>query len=87
MWWFLYGLIVGAVVMRIGVWVKEGKISINWYIWVMGVMALVLGTLAVQHFVASRKEMEPRAAWMGLLFLGAPALALASFALWFLLAV
>ena len=83
MWWFLYGLVLGAGAM--GMLVHQGKIVVNWYVWVMALLALALGTLTVQHFFASLKEMEPRAAWMGLLFLGLPALILGGVVSLFLL--
>ncbi len=77
MWWFLYGLILGAGAMRLAMWVQEGNASVGWYVWFMAAISLLLGTLAVQHFFASYKELEPKAAWMGVLFMGLPALVLA----------
>ncbi len=78
--WFLYGLVLGAWLMRVGVWVDEGKLIVGWYVWLIGLAAIALGTLAVQHFFASRKELELRAAWVGLLLLGLPALCLGALA-------
>ncbi len=85
MWWFLYGLILGAGVMRLVVWVQSENAAVGWYVWFMGALALLLGTLAGQHFFASYKELEPKAAKMGLLFMGVPALVLAGLSLWFFL--
>jgi len=81
MWWFLYGLILGAGAMRLATWVQENNISVGWYVWLMAAISLLLGTLTVQHFFASYKELEPRAAWMGVLVMGLPALILAGVAL------
>ena len=76
--WFLYGLVLGACIMRVGIWADQGKLVVSWYTWVIGLAAILLGTLAAQHFFASRKELEFKAAWMGLLLLGLPALFLAA---------
>jgi hypothetical protein len=77
MGWFLYGLFIGAGGMRLVMWVQQEQIDVAWYAWALGVIALALGALAGQNFFASFKELEPRAAWMGLIFIGVPALILA----------
>jgi phosphate/sulfate permease len=76
-WWFLYGLIVGAGVMRLVTWAQQGQIAVAWYVWPLMALVLLLGALTGQHFFASYKELEPRAAWMGVLFIGVPCLILA----------
>ena len=78
MGWFLYGLFIGAGGMRLVMWVQQEQVDVAWYAWALGVIALALGALAGQNFFASFKELEPRAAWMGLVFIGIPALILAS---------
>ena len=85
MWWFLYGLIIGAGGMRLVVWVLDGSIMVGWYVWLLAVLALLLGTLTVQHFFASLRELEPKAARMGLLVMGVPALILAGVTSWLFL--
>ena len=77
MGWFLYGLFIGAGGMRLVMWVQKEQVDVAWYAWALGVIALALGALAGQNFFASFKELEPRAAWMGLVFIGIPALILA----------
>jgi len=59
----------------------------GWFVYglIVGAIALGLGAVTVQHFFASHKELEPRAAWMGVLFMGVPTLLLAGVATWFLL--
>ncbi|MCK4790109.1 MAG: hypothetical protein KAV87_40600 [Desulfobacteraceae bacterium] len=84
MWWFLFGLIMGAGVMRLIVWLQAQNMLVSWYVWLMGAMALFLATLTVQHFFASLNEAEPKAAWMGVLIMGVPTLILAGMGLWFL---
>ena len=53
--------------------------------WLLAVLALLLGTLTVQHFFASLRELEPKAARMGLLVMGVPALILAGVTSWLFL--
>jgi hypothetical protein len=72
MGWFVYGVIVGALGMRLALLPK----SIGWPLWVLGAITLLLGALTAQHVSASLKEREPRAAWRGLLLMGIPTLVL-----------
>jgi hypothetical protein len=83
MWWFIYGLILGAGGMALRNWVVAGNITVGWYVWPLMLLALALGTLAVHNFFASRAELEPKAARMGLLFIGLPALVLSGVVVWF----
>lgn len=85
MWWFLYGLVVGAGAMRLIIEVQKGTMAVGWYVWPLGVLVLFLGALTVQNFFASYEEMEPRAAWMGVIFMGVPCLILAGMVTWLLL--
>jgi len=81
MYWFIYGLLLGAGAMRLIIWVQEGRITIPWYAWAIGIIALLVGTLTLQTFFASFQEREPRAAWLSLLFMGVPTLILAGVAI------
>jgi len=83
--WFLFGLLMGAGVMRFVMWLQTQNIVIRWYIWLMGAMSLLLATLTVQHFFASLYESEPKAAWRGVLIIGIPSLFLAGVTLWLIL--
>ena len=74
MWWFLYGFIMGAGVMRVVIWVKAQGAVVNWYVWLMGAFALFLITLTIQHFFASF-----------FMVLGVPSFFLAGMALWLIL--
>ena len=82
MFWFFYGLLVGAGGMRLLIWSQEGRITIPWYAWPIGILALALAALTLQTFFASFEEREPRAAWMSLLFMGVPTLVLSGFFTW-----
>lgn len=76
MWWFLFGLVFGACVLALLRWKSARKITMTWYEWVMGIASLILILLVIQNFVGSVAEEETRAAWMGVLFLGIPAVIL-----------
>ena len=80
--WFVYGMIVGAGGMKLFDWMRDSPRSIAWYSWVCGLCALLFVTLAVQHFFASYRELEHRAAWVGLFSLGIPGIILAGITGW-----
>lgn len=87
MWWFFFGLITGGLAMRLIDWVQAGKLSVGWYAWPLFAITIALLALTAQHFFASFKELEPRAAWMGLLFMGLPAFVLAGIVFYMFLPV
>ena len=76
MGWFLFGLVLGACILALLQWKRAKKVRMTWYEWVMGVVSLILILLVIQNFVGSVAEEETRAAWMGVLFLGIPAVVL-----------
>jgi len=85
MWWFISGLIVGAGIMRLVAWVQSTGFGIGWYAWLILGLMVILGTLTVQHFFAAYKRQETRAAWMGVLIMGVPAVILAGISAWLFL--
>jgi hypothetical protein len=76
MWWFLFGLVLGACVLALLRWKSAKNINMTWYEWIMGIASLILILLVIQNFIGSVAEEETRAAWMGVLFLGIPAVIL-----------
>jgi hypothetical protein len=72
MWWFILGIVLGAVILAVVLTVRARKITVRWYEWLMAAVALILALLILQNFLASYAEHEPRAAWMGVLFMGIP---------------
>ena len=78
MFWFFYGLFVGAGVMRLLIWDLEGRTEITWIAWLLGILTILLATFTIQTFIASFQEREPRAAWMSLLLMGVPTLIMAA---------
>lgn len=77
MWWFIFGLLLGAAILAFVLWVRSRKIKVTWYEWLMGSLALLLILLIIQNLFGSYAEFEPTAAWMGVLFMGIPAVILA----------
>ena len=77
MWWFLFGIVVGAGLLGLILQIKAKKVHVAWYEWLMGAAAVMIFLLLIQHFVGSLAEYEPTAAWMGALFMGVPGLVLA----------
>ena len=74
--WFIYGLLMGS-----GITVLAVNVSLTWYVWLLVVLALIMFTLTIQHYVGSIREQEPIPAKRGAIALGIPTLALAIAAL------
>ncbi|MBT7956857.1 MAG: dehalogenase [Rhodospirillaceae bacterium] len=83
MWRFIYGVVVGAGGMALWDWVQAENNSVAWYVWPLMLLALALVTLAAHHFFASKAELEPKAAWIGLVIIGVPALLLSGWVISF----
>lgn len=78
--WFL-GMLLGAGIALLVVWLRNKGISVKWYEWLMGAVALLLALFAVQHYLGSvLVESEPTAGWMGMLILGGIAVILLAIA-------
>ncbi len=77
MWWLVLGIVIGALGFWLVSWAKAHKVAVQWYEWLLGVIAIGLGALALQNYYAFLREMEPQAAMVMLALLGIPALALA----------
>ena len=83
MWRFIYGVVVGAGGMALWDWVQAENNSVAWYVCPLMLLALALVTLAAHHFFASKAELEPKAAWIGLVIIGVPALLLSGWVISF----
>ena len=78
MLWLILGILIGAGVAYLA---TRNDIKLAWFDWVIGAVGLALALLAVQNYVASLAELEPRAAGILLAAFGVPALIfLAAFA-------
>ena len=74
--WLIIGLIAGAAVLGIVLWLRGKAISVKWYEWLIGALGLVLLLFTIQNFAGSLAELESTAAWMFLLIAGLPAIIL-----------
>ena len=74
--WLIIGLIAGAAVLGLVVWMRGKDIAIKWYEGLIGALGLVLLLFTIQNFAGSLAELESTAANMFLLVTGLPAIIL-----------
>jgi len=74
--WLVIGLIVGALILGLAMWLRSRSMSMTWYEWLIGIIGLALLLFTVQNYFGSQAELEPKAATMFLLVTGLPALIL-----------
>jgi hypothetical protein len=75
---FWIGLLIGAAILAIVYWIRNRNLSLKWYEWLMGAIAVLLIFVAVQHYFGALEEYVSKSAWMGILIFGLPALILLS---------
>jgi len=76
--WLILGIIIGVAAFWVFNANKSGKITVKWYQWALGIIALVMLLLTVENYINFQKELEPVAANFMLVGLGVPALLAAS---------
>ncbi len=74
--WLIIGLIAGAAVLGLVLWMRGRDISVKWYDWLIGAIGLLLLLFTIQNFAGSLAELESTAANMFLLVSGLPAIIL-----------
>jgi len=74
--WLIIGLVVGAALLALALWLKGRGIRVTWYEWLIGAVGLLLLLFTIQNFTGSLAELESTAAYMFLLVTGLPALIL-----------
>jgi hypothetical protein len=74
--WLIIGLIAGAAVLGLVVWMRGKDIAVKWYEGIIGALGLVLLLFTIQNFAGSLAELESTAANMFLLVTGLPAIIL-----------
>ena len=74
--WLIIGLVAGAALLALVLWLKGRDIKVAWYEWLMGLVGLLLLLFTIQNFTGSLAELEPTAAYMFLLVTGLPSLIL-----------
>jgi hypothetical protein len=80
--WFIFGLLVGGGLLALIFYLKNRKIAIKWYEWLIGIFGLGLLLFMIQNIIGSIREMEPVAAWQFLWLIGLPALFFLGLAWW-----
>lgn len=80
--WFIFGLIIGAGLLALVLWLFSRKIVVKWYEWLIGAIGLGLLLFMTQNIVGSVREMETTAAWQFLWMIGLPAIILLTLAWW-----
>ena len=83
--WLIIGLVAGAAVLGLIIWMRSKDITVKWYEWLIGAIGLVLLLFTIQNFAGSLAELESMAANMFLLVTGLPAFILLAVA-WKLIA-
>ena len=74
--WLIIGLIAGAAVLGLVLWMRGKDVSVKWYEWLIGAIGLLLLLFTIQNYAGSLAELESTAANMFLLVSGLPAIIL-----------
>ena len=74
--WLIIGLIIGAALLGLELWVRNKNLAVTWYDRLIGAIGLLLLMFTIQNFFGSQAELESTAASMFLLVTGLPALIL-----------
>jgi len=80
--WFIIGLIIGAGLLALVLWLISRKIVVKWYEWLIGTIGLGLLLFMIQNIIGSVREMETIAAWQFLWIIGLPAIIFLALAGW-----
>ncbi|OBW62540.1 MAG: dehalogenase [Dehalococcoides mccartyi] len=78
--WFIIGIVLGALLLGLIMYLRSKSISLTWYEWVIGLMGLLLLLFTLQSFRGSFAELEPYAAYIFLLVTGLPSIILLAIA-------
>ncbi|SDW84802.1 hypothetical protein SAMN05444411_102302 [Lutibacter oricola] len=73
-WYVLVGFIMGGGAVIIYNILKNVKLKLVWYEWILMIISYALFLFMCQTFIASFQEFEPKAAWFSLIFIGIPIL-------------
>ncbi len=74
--WLIIGLIAGAAVLGLVLWMQSKNVAVKWYEWLVGALGLMLLLFTIQNYAGSLAELESTAANMFLLVSGLPAIIL-----------
>ncbi len=70
MLWIILGILIGA---SFALLVTRSTIKMQWFDWVLLVLAIGFAVLAIQNYTSSLEELEPTAATILLVMFGLPA--------------
>ena len=74
--WFIIGILIGIALLSLMQWMRNNKVSLTWYEWLLGIVGFLLLLFTIQNFFGLREEVLTQPAWFTLLLLGVPALVL-----------
>ncbi len=74
------GIVIGGAAIAVVMWLRNKGITVRWYEYLMGALAVVLVMAAANHYIGSLNEFEPTAAWIGALIFGLTGLILGAVA-------
>ncbi|MDW7673329.1 MAG: dehalogenase [Bacillota bacterium] len=74
MFWIFSGIVIGAVITYLVIKVKEGKLTVKWYQWVLGILGTSMLLFTIQNYFALINEYHNRAASYTWSVFGLPAL-------------
>ncbi len=83
--WLIVGLLVGAGLIGLELWVRNKNLTVTWYDRLIGAVGMILLLFTIQNSVTAITELESTASLMFLLVFGLPALILLAVA-WQLIA-
>jgi hypothetical protein len=78
--WLLIGLVIGAGVATLILWLRSRKIILKWYEWLIGAVGIGILFYMIRNVNGSLADNEARAAVTFLWLFGAPAIVLLAIA-------
>ncbi len=78
--WLLIGLVIGAGLMALRLWLRKREITLKWYEWVIGVAGIGVLFYMIQNVSGSLADNEAGAAVTFIWLFGAPAIVLLAIA-------
>jgi uncharacterized membrane protein len=54
--WFLVGMLLGASILALALWLRKRNIGVKWYEWLIAAIALLSLLFGLQNFWATRAE-------------------------------
>ncbi len=74
--WLLIGLVIGAGLMALRLWLRKREITLKWYEWVIGVAGVGILFYMIRNVTGSIADSETKAAVTFLWLFGVPAIVL-----------